>query len=202
MVGTSQFVRMFDSVEGVSMSMHLCFMAFLTFMAMIALNAHRAHATRATIQILAIYLVGFGAIGPCTALLAKHLLTGFYIWTRSDTITMLCAAVGSVLIVGTLGKRYSIHDPIVRGLLATCSKALPQLLMAWKMWRDGGEGYAAVAIWTAHITTLIRLGQVILSRERGGKWTRSHMGLFIGEGTNELSWTLVTIAWLFGGSHI
>ena len=60
---------------------------------------------------------------------------------------------------------------------------------------EGGDGISAVAVWAANATALIRIGQLgIAVREAG--WDRARKGLALSEATSELTWIIVTVAWL------
>ena len=162
--GISQSNRMLTSVQGVSMSVFLLFWTFVGYLLLLSLRAHRAQPSRITGHILIGHTVGIAMVTGFTALLAWHLMTGVYQWVMNDTLTMAVAIVGSFIVIA-LGKMRGLGptDPIVRGWLASCCKALPQAFMAWKIGHVGGAGLAATAIWTVHITNAIRLSQLTLS---------------------------------------
>ncbi|MCX6714315.1 MAG: hypothetical protein NTX72_00690 [Candidatus Uhrbacteria bacterium] len=197
--GVTQANKMRTSVQGVSMSMFILFSAFVVYLLVLSIRSHRAQPSRLTFQIMTGHIIGTLMVGTFTIMLMKYLFDGTYQWVANDTITMWISLLGCLLIlVVSKAKGLDLSSPTVRGYLASCCKALPQAFMAWKMWHTGGAGFAAFAIWIAHVTTFIRLVQVWLSMREASKES-NRLGMFIPEVTNELTWIMVTFAWLYGG---
>lgn len=76
-----------------------------------------------------------------------------------------------------------------------CSKAVPQLTLAWNIWLHGGAGISIVAFTVGHVTICTRLWQVWYSIREAG-WDRNRIGIAVGEAANELSWIVTTAVWL------
>lgn len=191
--GLSQFWQMLSSARGVSLSWFAAWEVFLIVNLWLARQAHRARPSPVTGQTFAIY--AFYAVLIALDLSAL-LLRGSWAWTGTDSLTaaLVLAGVAATLLAGAARGR-SVRDPLVMGSLAIFFKAVPQCVLAWTIARDGGAGLAPAAIAAGHVTILLRLGQLgIAIREAG--WDRNRIGSFISEVPNELSWIVVTLAWL------
>lgn len=193
-----QLWHMRKSIQGVSLSMFLCLAAFAGCMLFLSLRSHQHSPSRVTRQIVVGYLLGFILASIGIGILLWHWMRGAYAWGYDDncTVTSVLIGIACVLSVGTL-RKLPRRDPILQGWLANTVKSVPQALMAWKMWRVGGGGYTAIAIWTSHAMLALRLVQLLFAYRKHP--TRLNTGLLIGELGNELSWCLVTLAWLYGG---
>jgi hypothetical protein len=119
-----------------------------------------------------------------------------YQWNAKDTATLTIAALltAAVLVVGGIWK-LSLADPMMKALFAIAYKSIPQVLLAWKFLAEGATGTPGLSVVVGHATILIRLGQIyFMIREAG--WDRSRFWLAVSETANEVSWVIVTIAWL------
>ena len=136
-------------------------------------------------------------VGTFTAVITKDLFDGTYEWALNDTITMAVSVIGIVSVLA-YGKwnGLRVDDPKMRGYLASCCKAIPQALMAWKILHVGGGGLSPWAIAIAHATTFMRLGQLQISLSEA-KQEKNRTAMFIPEISNEITWCFVTAAWLF-----
>lgn len=192
-LGGSQFLRVLETIEGVNISMFIAFEVFIALNFVITVSLHRKHPTRVTRQLLAAYLLWSVAMGANIAGVIWH---GGYRWGANDALTMLIAG-GGVVATLVIAKRQSLGltDPIVKGWLAVCFKAVPQVMLGVKIAAEGGAGTPGAAVLMGHITILARLGQIAIAVREGG-WNRELIGLTISEATNELSWVVVTIIWL------
>lgn len=159
----------------------------------LAVSAHRTQPSRVTAQTLVSYLCWMVMITADIAVMAWK-QTGE--WSLIDTMTSTIATLG---IVGTLvwarTRNIGISDPMAKGWLALFFKAVPQLMLAWNIAQRGGAGLTLIAIITGHVTILTRLGQLYASIKEAG-WDRNRTGSAFSEAGNEVSWVVVTIAWL------
>ena len=159
----------------------------------LAVRAHRNQSSRVTLQTILSYV---SWVTMVTLDLGVMVVKGTGTWNGRDTATTVCAIVGVVMtLVVANRKQLAITDPMVKGYLAIFFKAVPQLILAYNVFMMGGNGLAAVAIVTGHITIITRLGQLGFSIREAG-WDRNRIGSAISEIANETSWIVVTIVWL------
>jgi hypothetical protein len=104
---------------------------------------------------------------------------------------------GGVLLTLAWGKikRLPFTDPMVSGFLAVCFIGLPQLTLAYKIFTEGGAGMAGAMLLAGHIGIMTRLGQLWFAIREAG-WDRNRRGAVLSETANEVTWILVTVAWL------
>jgi hypothetical protein len=86
-------------------------------------------------------------------------------------------------------------DPLVSGFLAVCYVGLPQLTLTYKIFTEGGAGMAGAMLLAGHIGIMTRLGQLWYAINEAG-WDRNRLGAALSEIANEVTWILVTVAWL------
>ena len=190
--GGSQFLRMFTTSQGVSVSWYACWQVFLVLNLVLAIRAHRNQPSRVTFQIILSYVAW-------TTMVALDLVVMVWkntgIWNIRDTITIALATIGTATTLTVAKqKQLTIADPMVKGYFAVFFKAVPQLVLAYNIMIGGGGGLAGIAIVTGHITILIRLGQLWFSIKEAG-WDRNRTGSALSEIANESSWIVATIAW-------
>lgn len=113
-------------------------------------------------------------------------------WSDRDTLTAKLVLVG--VLVTLLAGNFDFKNPLMKGGLAIFFKAVPQFLLAWSIYADGGSGLSLAAIITGHVTILCRIGQLYMGIREAG-WDKNRIGSFISEVPNELSWIAVTIVW-------
>jgi hypothetical protein len=185
---------MLTTSQGVSISWYGSWEVFLLLNLVLAIRAHRNQASRVTFQVVMSYVLWVVMVTlDLGVMVAKNMGT----WNGRDTATALCAAVGvATTLVVASHKRLAITDPMVKGYLAIFFKAVPQLILAYNVFMVGGNGLAAVAVATGHVTIFIRLGQLFFSIREAG-WDRNRIGSAISEIANETSWIIVTIIWFF-----
>ena len=120
-------------------------------------------------------------------------------WTLVDTVTA-SLTLGGVALATAIGRARGLRfgDPMLHAAYAVCSKAIPQLTLAWNIFREGGDGISIVAFTAGHITIGMRLVQVRFSIREAG-WDRNRIGIAIGEAANEASWVVATVAWFWVG---
>lgn len=191
--GGSQFLRMFTTSQGVSVSWFLFWEVFLVLNLVLAVRAHGNQPSRVTFQTILSYVAWVIMV---TLDLGIMFWKGIGIWNGRDTITLVIALIGIITtLVMAHHRKLTIVDPIVKGYLAVFFKAVPQLVLAWNIFMLGGAGIAGMAIVAGHITILTRLGQIGFSIKEAG-WDRNRIGSAISEVANESSWIIVTIIWL------
>jgi hypothetical protein len=117
-------------------------------------------------------------------------------WDGKDTFTAAMVA-GGVLLTLAWGKikHLTFTDPLVSGFLAVCFIGLPQLTLAYKIFTEGGAGMAGAMLLAGHIGIMTRLGQLCFAIREAG-WDRNRQGAVLSETANEVTWILVTVAWL------
>lgn len=190
----TQLVRAFETTQGVSLSMQIILEGFLFLHFKLALGAHEAAPSRITYQTLIVYTV----YGVLTAGLIAVLLTREdYHWGPNDNQTMWVAGIGAMVIVSgvwVLGR--PMTDPIPKSFLAINFKAMPQVMMAWKIASEGGAGIHGAAVLVGNISILIRITQISLMIKEAG-WEKNRTWLLVSEALNEMSWLAVTGAWLY-----
>ena len=190
--GVTQFVRMLDSVEGVSVTWMLFWVAFLAVNLGLALRAQRNFASRISRQVITIYTLWTAV---CAANLLLLLLSPGVVWTRVDTLTATLT-LGGVVVATAIGRARGLRfdDPMLHAAYAVFCKAVPQLTLAWNIYREGGAGISVVAFTAGHLTIGMRIAQIVFSIREAGL-DRNRLGMAIGEAANEASWIVATVVW-------
>jgi hypothetical protein len=190
--GVAQIIAMQSSVEGISITWFGLWLAFLLVNLVLAVNAMRVHADRFITQTVIVYGVWTVAITAnfFTLVLADA------VWNEVDSITLLITG-GGIVVAIAVGHLHGlgIADPMVRAAFAVLCKGVPQVTLGWNILREGGAGIAVFAIIAGHLIISMRLAQIAFSIRAAG-WDRNRLGMVIGEAANELSWIVVTIAWI------
>lgn len=191
--GISQFVKMLETTQGVSLSWLLLWALFLVINVRLAVQAHAIRPSRISRQTIATYLAWLCMLGINLGLLAWRHDTP---WTGMDSLTAALAAAGTLLVLG-VGRWHGLgaHDPLVRGWMAVFFKGVPQLTLAWHMANVGGAGLSAFVVWTGHFMICTRLCQLVFSIREAG-WDRARAGSLISEVANEGSWIVATVVWV------
>lgn len=190
--GVAQLLAMRRSVEGVSITWIALWLAFLMVNLVLAVNALQQRPGRVIRQTVLIYAVWSIVCGMNLV----YLLIAGGRWSAVDTVTgaITAAGVAAAIVAGRISG-VGVADPYVRAAFAVCCKAVPQLTLAWNIGRHGGEGIAAYAFVTGHLTIGLRLWQVAYSIREAG-WDRNRIGIAVGEAANEISWIVATLVWL------
>lgn len=182
---------MLSSTEGISVSWFVSWEVFLVLNLWLAYRAHQAQASLVTTHTLIMY--GFYAV-MIGLDLSVVTFRESWSWTGTDTVTAVAVAAG--VIATFVVRNGGLADPILKGWLAVFFKAVPQLVLAWGIFTLGGSGLALAAIVAGHVTILCRIGQLLFAIREAG-WDKNRLGSFISEVPNELSWIVVTVAWLW-----
>lgn len=190
--GVAQFSRMLTTTQGISISWFGYWEAFLVLNLVMALKAHRNHPSRTTWQTIASYAVWTVMI---TADLALALLKSS--WDRNDSWTSGFIACGVVVLYFVARRRkWPISDPWVKASMAVLFKAVPQIMLAYKVYLVGGAGLSLVTLVNGHVTILMRIGLLAKSVDEA-KTDRNRIGSAITEVSNELTWIVVTVVWFY-----
>lgn len=188
-----QFFRLIETTEGQLITMFVAFEGFCLLSFMLAEKAHKINPSRVTLQVMWIY-------GVAALLLASNIVAIFindaYKWSGNDTKTTSIVLVGTVLllVIAKL-KEIDFSNPMLKGMFAIICKALPQVTLAIEVAQSGGAGIPLTTIIVAHITTLIRIGQIYFSIREAG-WDKNRKWLFVSEFSNWLTHCGVTVVWL------
>jgi hypothetical protein len=191
--GGSQFVRLLTTSQGLNVSWLASWLAFLLINLTLTIRAHRAQPSRVTLQTVVSYGVWTFVIAANLALL---LWQGTEVWDVKDTITTIALILG--LLLSSVWARWQglpWTDPVVHGLFGVCFIGLPQVTLAYKIFQVGGAGLAAGMLLAGHIAIVTRLGQLWFAIREAG-WDRNRLGAALSEAANEITWLLVTVAWL------
>jgi len=191
--GVAQVIRMTSSVEGLTLTVFIFNLTFTALNLVLALRAHQEQASRETKRARWIYVMGTITY---SSFIAVMLFKADTLWDQRDTIAATAVFIGASIVL--IRYRFKIAKPMVRGWLALAMKSIPQLILAWKVWNVGGAGLSPTMVVIFHYLTLSRLFQItIIVREAG--WDKNRVALAVSETGNELSWIIVTIAWLIKG---
>lgn len=187
------FFRLLVDVKGVVIVQIGLTIAYVAFHLALAVGANRVQSSRATLQVIGMYCLWFVLMIP---IICAVIFNDAYRWSIQDTTTLVMALLATSVIL-LIGKSVglTIADPRIKALLAITYKAAPQVLMAWKVWVEGGSSIPAISVYAGHVTITTRLAQIYLMVQEAG-WDRNRVWLAISEAANELSWVIVTIAWL------
>ncbi len=192
--GGVQFWNLLKTTQGVSVSWYAFWEMFLALNLWLAYRSHKAEPSRVTSQTLAAYGLWVVVVGAdIGAMLWRDAST----WDMRDNVTAALATSGilATIMVGRQQK-LGVSDPMIKGWLALFFKAVPQLVLAWKITADGNGGLAGPTLLVGHVTVLTRLGQLRFAIKEAG-WDRNRKGSALSEVGNELSWIVVTAMWLY-----
>jgi hypothetical protein len=192
--GGSQFTRLLTTSQGVNVTWLASWLAYLLINLALTLRAHLNQPSRVTLQTVLTYVAWSLAITACLLLL---LWRGPEKWAGVDTANTVL--VGSGVLATLTGARLrgvKLTDPLVRGWLGVCFIGLPQVLLAYNIFRVGGAGLAGGMLLAGHVGITTRLGQLWFAIREAG-WDRHRLGAAISEIANEVTWLLVTVAWLW-----
>lgn len=191
--GGSQFVRMLSTTQGVKISWLASWLAFLVINLALTIRAHFRQPSRVTLQTVLTYSTWTLVIAACLALL---LWKGTERWDGKDTATAIMLGLGVLITwLGARWKGVPFTDPLVHGFFGVCFIGLPQLTLAYKIFLVGGAGLAGGMLLAGHIGITTRLGQLWFAIREAG-WDRNRLGAALSELANEITWILVTLAWL------
>ena len=191
--GGSQFVRLLTTSQGLNISWLASWLAFLLINLTLTARAHRAQPSRVTIQTVLSYGVWTLVIAANLALLVWK---GTAVWDTKDSVTTIMVCLGLLaILIWARWRSLSWNDPVVHGLVSLCFIGLPQITLAYKIYQVGGAGLAAGMLLAGHVAIMTRLGQLWFAIREAG-WDRNRLGASVSEAANEITWLLVTIAWL------
>lgn len=191
--GGSQFVRLLTTAQGLNVSWLAMWLAYLLINLALTIRAHRLQPSRVTLQTVLSYAAWTTVISANLALL---LWQGMALWDARDTVTSAVVLAGLVLVwAWARWRRLPLTDPLVHGFWAVCFIALPQITLAVKIYQEGGAGLAGGMLLAGHIGIVTRLGQIWFTIREAG-WDRNRLGAALSEAANEITWLLVTWAWL------
>ena len=194
--GGSQFVRLLTTSQGLNISWLASWLAFLLINLALTIKAHHVRPSRVTLQTVCSYGVWTLII---TANLTLLLWKGATVWDAKDSVTTLAVILGLLLaLVWSRWRGLPWTDPLVYGFFGVCFIGLPQVTLAYKIYQVGGAGLAAGMLLAGHAAIMTRLGQLWFAIREAG-WDRNRLGAAVSEAANEITWLLVTLAWL--GNH-
>jgi hypothetical protein len=182
-----------QSISGVSITWFGLWLIFLLINLFLSMAALRHDRNRISKQTFVLYFVWVIAM---TFVFAFLLWQGAA-WTKVDTVTAMITISGSIAAIFIARiKHVPITDPMVQASFAVLCKAVPQLTLAWMIIEFGGEGISPYVVVLGHITISLRLTQLWYASLEGG-WARNRRGIAIGEVSNELTWIIATVVWLW-----
>jgi hypothetical protein len=191
--GGSQFVRLLTTSQGLNISWLASWLLFLLINLALIVRAHRAQPSRVTIQTVLSYGIWTLVIAANLALL---LWKGTAVWDAKDWVTTLAVCLGLLaILIWARVQHLPWRDPVVHGLVGLCFIGLPQVTLAYKIYQVGGAGLAGGMLLAGHVAIMTRLGQLWFAIREAG-WDRNRIGAAISEAANEVTWLLVTVAWL------
>jgi hypothetical protein len=196
--GGSEFLRLLSTTQGIPSFWLASWLAFLLINLALTIRAHLSRPSRVTLQAVGCYALWTGIIASDLVVL---FIKGTDIWRTADTITAL--VVGAGIVVAILwGRRQGrgLGDPIVHGYLGILFIGMPQITLAYTIFKEGGQGLAGAALLASNVSILIRLALLNFAIAEAG-WDRNRKGAAMSEFANEISWLLVTMAWLIRYPH-
>ncbi len=189
----SQLSVMRQSISGVSITWFGLWLIFLLINLFLSIAALRHDRNRISKQTFVLYFVWVIAM----TFVFTFLLWQGAAWTKVDTVTAMITISGSIAAIFIARiKHVPITDPMVQASFAVLCKAVPQLTLAWMIIEFGGEGISPYVVVLGHITISLRLTQLWYASLEGG-WDRNRRGIAIGEASNELTWIIATVVWLW-----
>jgi len=190
-----QTVRMLETVQGISPIWLGCAEVFCVINVGLAYRGWRQSPMRSTFQLFVTHAGWTVGIALLLVLLTAKAASVIWGWYDTATLVAVAVATGGLFLAGHR-HNLGITDPIIRGLLAAIFRGIPHVVLAYKISLLGGNGLASIAVWAAHVTATVRIGQLALAVKDVG-WNRARVGLAIAEASSELTWVLVTLVWFF-----
>ncbi|MFA4904503.1 MAG: hypothetical protein WC600_17350 [Desulfobaccales bacterium] len=191
--GGSEFLRLLKTSQGIPSFWLASWLAFLLINLALTIRAHVSRPSRVTLQAVTCYALWTVIIASDLAIL---LIKGTDIWGAADTLTALIVGAGLIATV-LWGRRRGrgLSDPIVHGYSGIIFIGIPQITLAYTILQEGGQGLAGPALLASNFSILIRLALLGFAIAEAG-WDRNRKGAAMSEFANEISWLLVTLAWL------
>lgn len=193
---TAQALKMFESIEGVSLGFFFCHGAFAFLNLSLSLVALKEteRSTKDYVnkkQSVYIYMmwVVFLLIHLGIALVKK---VG---WKPIDTITLIVVFTGFLgIVIFSNYKKISLLNPWVKAVTAIFLKCVPQVTLAIVIYQYGKGGLSGIWILFGHITILTRILHLWVSTRNG--WNKNTLASFVSEIFNEISWLVATGAFI------
>lgn len=194
LLGISQFIKMLSSTEGVSASMFFYTDIFFGLLFWMAIIAYRKIPGRMARETTIVYAT---SVFVYSVLLIETYIRAPVFWEMSDWFTsgLVLAGIAAIGTTKTI-KGWDLNEPYLKTGMAVAFKAIPQLLLAYKISQVGGEGVSGLWILSFHCFTISRLVPLILLN-RESKRDRTRKSMLLSEIANEGSWVTVTLAWLY-----
>jgi hypothetical protein len=191
--GGSEFLRLLSTSQGIPIFWLASWLAFLLINLALTIRAHTSRPSRVTLQTVGCYALWTVIIASDLVVL---LLKGTDIWRPADTVTVLGVALCLIVtILWGYRRRLGPGDPIVQGYFGILFIGVPQITLAYTIYTEGGQGLAGPALLASNFSILIRLALLGFAIAEAG-WDRNRKGAAMSESANEISWLLVTLAWL------
>jgi hypothetical protein len=196
--GGSEFLRLLTTSQGIPIFWLASWLAFLLINLALTIRGHVSRPSRVTLQAVGCYALWTVIIASDLAVL---FMKGTNIWRGADTVTALIVASG-LIITSLWGYRQGrgLGDPIVHGYFGILFIGVPQITLAYTIFQEGGRGLAGPALLASNFSILIRLALLGFAIAEAG-WDRNRKGAAMSEFANEISWLLVTLAWLVRYPH-
>jgi hypothetical protein len=196
--GGSEFLRLLNTSQGIPIFWLASWLAFLLINLALTIRAHVSFPSRVTLQAAGCYALWTVIIASDLVVL---LMKGTDIWRVADTVTAIIVAAGIMVAIHWGHRRgHGPGDPIVHGYLGILFIGIPQITLAYTILQEGGQGLAGAALLASNFSILIRLALLGFAIAEAG-WDRNRKGAAMSELANEISWLLVTLAWLSRYPH-
>jgi len=191
--GGSEFLRLLTTSQGIPSFWLASWLAFLLINLALTIRAHVSRPSRVTLQAIGCYALWTAIIASDLAVL---LIKGTDSWEVGDTITATIVGVGiAVTILWGYRRGRGLGDPIVHGYFGILFIGIPQVTLTYTILKEVGQGLAGAALLASNISILIRLALLGFAIAEAG-WDRNRKGAAMSELANEITWLLVTLAWL------
>ncbi len=189
---SSRIHKAFETVRGVNLAEQFSIEVFCLLNLALAIASYRRLPSRVARQIVAIHVMNTVA----TAGMAIIWIIQGYVWSGNDSLTAGLAIGGSIVVI-TIGYAHAlpIIDPIVKGWIAVACKAVPHLMLGFKIAQEGREGLPLAALAMGHLLILLRLAQISIAVYQARSWDRNRIGAVISDASGEVAWIFVTITW-------
>lgn len=190
--GVSQIIHMLNnSTQGLSISMFSFTLVYLLINWTLSLSSDRRAPSKITKQILINTTLGFIIYFLFVLIL---FIKAESFWSQNDSVTSLSVVIFLIiLIIKSNQNKRKLLDPINKGVISLIFKSTPQLFLAIKVFKEGGDGLNITMLIIFHLLVLARIYQIISSTKEA-KWEKNRKSLLISEIGNEFTWILVTIA--------
>ncbi len=186
-----------QSAAGVPLSMYVTSLFFYGIQATLSFNEFRFRTTRANFFVFFPYFASFlGYFFMAKNCICSKIQAHCSIWNTNDTFVVgLIALFIFVLLAYSSRIKKGFSKDLFWGYISGITVGVTQTVYAYTIYSEGTAGTSLVAMVIWHFTTLLRIAQLMVSKER--TFDNKKEGILTAEIINYATWCLVTIAYVY-----